>query len=257
MATQIKLRLRSMVLLTVALTTVCGVAAAQQGAAPAAKKPAQAAAPANSSLDDATRKSEMLASSRWRRAMFELNEWLSGQQIYSPQQVTKWKKDFSANVHRMTADQLELTLADLEAKFQIMQTPQAQDARAWLARYLSILSDKKRAELLSKLPNIETMTAAQLQQTIERIEGRKAAEQKQQQQVTQLRDTAQNPWTQYTKMAEQAYVADHAPGAGGYSSPYRPATGKRPFEGIKTGPDMGLYVGPYGGVGISLGMGGW
>jgi hypothetical protein len=58
-------------------------------------------------------------------------------------------------------------------------------------------------------------------------------------------------------MAEQSYIADHSPSAGGYSSPYHPGTGKRPFEGIKTGPDMGFYTTPYGGVGITFGMGGW
>ncbi len=127
----------------------------------------------------------------------------------------------------------------------------------WLARYLSILSDKKREEVLSKLPNLETMTAGQLQQVIGQIEGRKAADQSQAQQVEQLRDSSQNPWTQYTRMAEQAYVADHAPGAGGYSSPYSPGVGKRPFEGVKTGPSMGFYTTPYGGVGMTFGMGGW
>jgi hypothetical protein len=69
------------------------------------------------------------------------------------------------------------------------------------------------------LPNLETMTAGQLQQVIGQIEGRKAADQSQAQQVEQLRDSSPNPWTQYTRMAEQAYVSDHAPGAGGYSSP--------------------------------------
>ncbi len=228
------------------------------GAAPAAAAKAPPAAGRTTvTVDDAARKSEILASTRWRRAMFELNEWLSGQQIYTPQQVDQYKRDFTAKVNRESADELELTLADLEAKFQIMQTPQAQDARTYLARYLSILSDKKRAELLSKLPNIETMTAGQLQQTIARIEGRVAANQQQATEVEQLRNSAPNPWTQTTKMAEQSYIADHAPSAGGYSSPYHPGTGRRPFEGVKTGPDIGFYTTPYGGVGMTFGMGGW
>lgn len=235
------------------------VVSAQTAPRADAKAGQPAAAPSASSIDDAARKNAILSSTRWRRAMFELNEWLSGQQIYTPRQVQKMKQDFTAKVNHMTADQLEMTLADMEAKFQIMQSPQAQDARAWLARYLSILSDKKREEVLSQLPNLETMTAGQLQQTIARIEGRKAAEEQQAQTVQQLRDTAPNPWTASTKMAERAYMADHAPGAGGYVSPYRPGggTGRRPFEGVKTSPDMGFYTTPYGGVGITFGLGGW
>ncbi len=244
--------------MTLALAAATSAAWGQTAPAPAAKAP-PAATGGTATIDAAARKSEILASTRWRRAMFELNEWLSGQQIYTPQQVEKLKRDFTAKVNRESADELELTLADLEAKFQIMQSPQAQDARTYLARYLSILSDKKREELLSKLPNIETMTAGQLQQTIARIEGRVAANQQQATEVEQLRNTAANPWTQSTKMAEQAYMADHSGNVGGYVSPYSPGggTGKRPFEGIRTGPQMSIYSGGYGGAGIIMGLGGW
>ncbi|MGD9721084.1 MAG: hypothetical protein AB7O59_03400 [Pirellulales bacterium] len=229
---------------------------AQRAAAPpsakAAATPATGVHPA-AAVDDAARKSEILSSQRWRRAMFELNEWLGSQRIYTPEQVARIKADFSAKVKRLSAEELGFMLDDMDAKFKVLETPQAQDARAWVAQYLSILSDKKRAEVVGKMPNLATMTAPQLEQQIAAIEGRRAAAQQQQAQVQQLRDSAPNPWAQNTKLAEEAYIRDHSVQTGGYSSPYRSPSFERPFENVKTGPDMGMYVSPYGGVGLILG----
>ena len=53
--------------------------------------PAKAAAAPTKAADDddgdLARKAEIMNSQRWRRAIFELGEWLSSQQIYSPQEV--------------------------------------------------------------------------------------------------------------------------------------------------------------------------
>jgi hypothetical protein len=240
--------------------TATQAAAQPRTAQPAAAQPRTAqpaAAQPAAAVDDAARRSEILASTAWRRAMFELNEWLQTQKRYTPEQVAKIKSDFSAKVQRMSADQLQFMLGDIDAKLKVLETPQAQDARAWLGHYLSILSDQKREEVLRKLPNIETMTAPQLQQEIAAIEGRRLAEERQSKQVQQLRNTSSNPWNQTSKLAEQSYVRDHSPGAGGYSSPYRAPSnsGKRPFEDVRTGTNMGFYVNPYGGVGLTFGGG--
>jgi hypothetical protein len=255
---------------TAALTAVIALAclysvAAQQpapkSARPAARTPtppgtaAPAAAQPHTTVDDGVRKAEILGSQRWRRAMFEMNEWLSAQRLYTPEQVAKIKTDFRAKVNRMTAGELQFMLDDMDAKFQILETPQAQDARAWLAQYLSILSDKKREEVIGRLPNIGTMTAAQLQQQIAMIEERRAAQSQQQRQVQQLRESAPNPWTQNTKMAEQAYYREHTMQRSAYSSPYRAPSTERPFENVHTGPNMDFYVTPYGGVGLMFNNG--
>jgi LPS O-antigen subunit length determinant protein (WzzB/FepE family) len=202
-------------------------------------------------VDDAGKKAEILASKRWRRAMFEMSEWLSAQKIYDQKQVEKLKADFTARVNRMSATELQYMLADMEAKFQILETPEAEDARAWLAQYLSLLADKKREEVIAQLPNVATMTAAQLRDEIARIEERRTALERQQAAVQQLHSSSPNPWTQSTKMAQQAYIRDHQ-ATGGYSSPYRsPATNQRPFENVNTmGPNVGYYVGAYGGFGM-------
>ncbi len=243
--------------LVAAMSSGWGVVAAQ----PAAPKstggatPPRAVARASTTVDDAARKAEILGSQQWRRVMFELSEWLATQKIYDQAQVAKIKSDFNLKVHNMSAGELQLMLADMEAKFQILETSEAQDARAWLAQYLSLLADKKREEIIGKLPNLATMTSDQLRQEIAVIQERRAAMDRQQSAVNQLRNSDPNPWTQSTKMAQQAYIRDHTATASSYSSPYRAPSGKRPFEDFKVGPDVGYYVGAYGGFGMTFGSG--
>jgi hypothetical protein len=241
--------------------SLCPIAAAQQPAAkqPAAKspdaRPVQPAAKPAATVDDAARKAEILASPRFRRAIFELGEWLASQKIYDAQQVAKIKDDFNTRVHYMTADEVRFLLDDLEAKFQIMNTQEAQDARAWMARYLSILSDKKREEVIRKLPNFATMTPAQLQQEVARIEQRREAMQEQQATVNRLGDSAANPWTQGQQAAQAAYIRDHTMQRSAYSSPYRAGNNEPPFSNVHVGADLGYYVTPYGGLGMVFGNG--
>jgi hypothetical protein len=243
--------------LSVIWLLVCGSACFAQQAAPRPTAPKKPATPAVAPADDIVRKNAILASPQWRRAMFEMNEWFNAQKMYTPAQVAKTKADFAATVQRASAADLQLILDDINSKLKILETPEAQDARAWLAHYLSILSKQKREEVLKKLPKIGTMTAPQLAQEVAAIEERRAATEQQQQQVRNMRNSATDPWTQGDKRLQQAYIADHSVSAGGgYSSPYRPPSNKRPFEGVHTGaPDMGYMVGPFGGVSMMFGSG--
>ena len=53
-----------------------------------------------SAADEIARKNAILASSQWRRAMFEMNEWFNAQKTYTPEQVAKTKANFAATVQR-------------------------------------------------------------------------------------------------------------------------------------------------------------
>jgi pyruvate/2-oxoglutarate dehydrogenase complex dihydrolipoamide acyltransferase (E2) component len=65
--------------------------------------PAAAGKDADAAQDDTARKAEIMSSQRWRRAIFELGEWLSAQQIYSPQEVNRIKADFNRRVAGMSS----------------------------------------------------------------------------------------------------------------------------------------------------------
>lgn len=62
----------------------------------------------------------ILDSDRWRRAMFERDQWLRTQTVFGPDEVERIKADFAARVDAMSADELRRVLGDLEAKSRIL-----------------------------------------------------------------------------------------------------------------------------------------
>jgi len=251
-------RRHTLALLPLALPVFCGLVLPVRGQPPAtpdppAAVPADAVAPADDGGDIA-RKAEIMNSPRWRRAIFELGEWLSAQTIYTPAQVRGLKADFNRKVERMSSHDLEYLLDDLDAKFQILDTPEARDARSWVGQYLSVMSDQKRAEVLKDVPNIVTMTAGQLQQEIERIERKRASLRQQQAAFDESRDEL----VQRAQAARQQTAAASAAAqsrAAAYS-PYRSGGGgggKPPFSDVR-GSGMTLYSGPFG-AGVSMSIG--
>ena len=199
---------------------------------------------------DIARKAEIMNSERWRRAIFELGEWLSTQDIYTPEEVRRIKSDFNRRVAAMSSYDLDYLLDDLDAKFKILDTPEAKEARNWVGQYLSVMSDQKRAEVLKDVPDVVTMSSGQLQQEIRRIEQRRETLQRQQQAFDQGR----------RQLVDQAAAARQATAAasnaaarmqsGGVSmSPYRSSQGQGggqpPFADAK-GSGMSISAGPWG-----------
>jgi len=218
-----------------------------QPAAPAAVDPGE----------DLVRKSEIMNGQRWRRAIFELGEWLATQEIYTPEQVRQIKTDFNRRVAGMTSYELEYLLDDLDAKFKILETPEAKDARAWVGQYLSVMSDRKRASVLKDVPDVVTMSSGQLQAEIEKIE-RKRSDLRQQQAAfdqsrQQLVDQAQAA-RQQTAAAANAAMSQMGSGGGVSYSPYRGGGGgKQPFSDV-SGSGMSIGVGPFGAY-VSMSVG--
>jgi hypothetical protein len=231
------------------------------GAATAAPTPTpQESKAADDGESDLEQKVAIMNSPRWRRAIFELGEWLSAQAIYTPTQVRNIKADFNRKVEKMSSHDLEYLLDDLDAKFKVLDTPEAQDARSWVAQYLSVMSDQKRAEALKDVPNVVTMTAGQLQQEIQKIEQKRSS--LQQQQVAF--DEGREQLVQQAQAARQQTAAASSAAMSRASnvsySPYRGGGGggggsKPPFSDAK-GSGMTLYSGPFG-AGVSMSLGGF
>jgi hypothetical protein len=254
---------RNGLLLAALLTSMamCQPAAAQAPAGnggPDTKAAAQARPQQQNDDDDdgdLARKADIMNSPRWRRAIFELGEWLSAQVIYTPTQVRNIKADFNRKVEKMSSHDLEYLLDDLDAKFKIIDSPEARDARSWVGQYLSAMSDQKRAETLKDVPNIVTMSAAQLQQELQKIEQKRSSLQQQQAAFDQGRQAL----VERAEAARQQTAAASAAAmsrTGGVSySPYRSGGGggEPPFANAG-GSGMTLYSGPFGaGVSMSLG----
>lgn len=253
-AARLRLPLAALAATVIASLALLPLAGKHAGAAPDDEPPAADA------QDDFAAKSALLQSPRWRRAVFELGEWLSTQKIYSPKQVQSIKAGFNDKVMRMSSQELEYLLDDLEAKFKVMETPEAREARDWVGQYLSAMSDRKRAEVLKDVPNVVEMSAGELAQEIEKIEktrtslqDRQASFEKGRQQVAAAAEANRKA----TAQASNAAIAKMNTGPS--YSPYRSNAGGRsggqpPFSNAHVGSGMSIGVGPWGAyVGFSLG----
>lgn len=241
----------------IAVACCCLVAGSAfgQAAGDARASAASAAAPDGKQTDDdLAKKAEILRSSRWRRAIFELGEWLNTQEIYPPKQVLKIKSDFNHRVAKMSSYELEYLLEDLEAKFKVIDSPEAKDARAWVGQYLSAMSDRKREEVLKDIPDIVKMSSGQLSQEIQKIETKRQSLQQQQAAFDQSRQVMVEQAQSARQQTAQAAAMAAAQSSGPAYSPYRSqGGGKPPFSDVQ-GSGMSIGVGPFGAyVGFNVG----
>jgi hypothetical protein len=198
-------------------------------------------------VSEAERKAKILESDCWRRAIFERNEWLRTQTIFPPEEVARIKTDFQARVDRMSAVELEMVLADLQLKFQMLNTPDARDVRAWFGHYMSILSSQRREEMLKTIPDLATINSQQMQQTLSRLAQQRNSRTQRQAQTRQLRSTATNPWN-------QPRPASRPTSSAAYRSPFRPPSFERPFENARLSGQGSMTIGPDGQVWRTLGF---
>ncbi len=184
-------------------------AAAPKAPAAAPKAPASPTAPSSAGRDS-QRRAEILASEPWRLAMFELEEWFRTQTLYTPEEAAKMRSDFIQRVNTMSPDELQRVIADTTAKFQILDSPEVRELRAWFGQYVSVLADRKREELLQAIPNFATMTASELSQEIAKKQlkrqGRQSAQSRFDEQ-RQTRVTSQLEANRAAAMAAQARAA--------------------------------------------------
>ena len=195
---------------------------------------------------DMARKADIMHGSQWQQAIAELGSWLSTQNVYTPSEVRRIKMQFNERVDGMTSYELEYLLDSIAAKLQLLQTPEARDAKAWLGEYLSAMSDGRRAQELREVPNLLTMNAAQLWQEIQRIDAKRSA----------LRQRQQGVEARQGAMAERAAAGRQATSAASREaaararaapshSPYRSGGGSPPFSDIAPRRAT-INVGPFG-----------
>ena len=218
------------------------------GAGPAtetATDPA-AASGAEDQADEPHRKAEVLASSRWRRAMHEFDEWLAAQPVYSPERVHRIKSELADRVAGMTSYELEYMLEGLDDKIHILDSPEATDTREWLGRYLAVMADDRRATLLAGVPDVLEMSAAELTAKLAEIEEKRSQVERSARESRRSR----RGFSAFIGDAHRAEAADRARigrirrGDGAFS-PYRgPPVGNPPFPDSFDSPTV-VGVGPW------------
>ena len=242
-------------LATAAVVLSCVAAPTLARAQAPAPQAASASVPKATPQDDIAKKAEILRSPRWRRAVFELGDWLDTQEIYPPKQVQKIKSDFNQRVAKMSSYELEYLLEDLEQKFKVMESPEAKDARAWVGQYLSAMSERKRDEVLKDIPNVVSMSAGELSQEIQKIETKRQSLQRQQAAFEQGRQQLVEQAQANRQLTAQAAAAAAAQASSAPTySPYRSQGGGKPPFSDSKGSGMTVGVGPFGAyVGFSVG----
>lgn len=196
---------------------------------------------------DQDRKAKVLASDRWRRAMFEFNAWLDSQPVYSPTQVASIRRELTSRVTTMSSFEVEYLLETMSAKLQVLETPAARDARGWLGRYLEVMSDAKRAEVLRDVPNVLDMSAAELEAVVQRIDTKRAEVARRHDEVL----AARQDFAGFQRRVGRDYAAARARLAAGSDaappfSPYRgPAARSAPFADAYDSPTV-VGASPWG-----------
>ena len=109
-------------------------------------------------------RAKLVNGERWKRLEREFNEWLSVQVIYTPEQVRFMQEELYNETSKMSAAELKQFLDGMEAKLNVVLSPDAAETRAWLGQYLSMVASGYREQLLKTVPDFVNMTAAQLEQ---------------------------------------------------------------------------------------------
>ena len=226
--------------------------AATQPAAKAPARPAtQAAQPAAQPLSEADvkAKQQILQSDRWRHAIAEMNEWLSVQTTYSPQQIERLKSDLAEKIESMTPADLETLLSRMEVKLDILLSPDAQAAREWVGQYLSVLAAKPKEEFKKRLPDPITMTPQQMQRELEAFKQRQASTKQAQAAMQQGREqrvqSIQSSRTQVAPTGQSRGSGSAQTYFGPTQSNYAP----RQYERQQPNLYMQYYSTPWGGFG--------
>lgn len=205
---------------------------------------------ADDETDDVSRKAAIMHGPRWQRAVFELGQWLATQSIYPSDEVLRIKAGFNDRVARASADELEQMLDNLTAKLRIVDSPEARDARDWVGRYLSAMSDSRRARALANVPDITRMSAADLEAEIATVTRKRAD-------IQQRQAAFDSGRQELVTTTRQAGERATAPPSGGRAAGVLPARrdGEPPFSNVR-GPGMTIYSGGgFGGAGVAISVG--
>ena len=119
-----------------------------------------AAPPAKNSRD------QILESPAWAQATEGFNEWLSVQQIYDKKEIPQLRARMNELIGKLSASQLEIYLQDMQQKLALINSPAASKAQANILYNMNVASDAYAAKLRAQLPNLVTMTADQVKQSL-------------------------------------------------------------------------------------------
>lgn len=194
----------------------------------------------------------LLSSPSWRESLHGMDEWLSAQTIYSPDEVAQLKADRQQRLANMTTEELEDFHRDLDAKLSIVSSPEWQETIEWLSNTLSAAAPSYARRLNLQYPDVAHMTAAQLQRALTKLERRRWSEHQESLAFERLRETQlamhQRQLRAQEESRERAY--DRAAMSNRFSMYHPPHQAMRPRS-------RRPFYPPYAPFGFGFGFGGF
>ena len=136
----------------------------------------------------ATDREQILQSAEWRQTMRDLDEWSSVQKIYDKDQLAQLQQELKKTIAEMPAEQLSDLLGDLQRKVMVLNSNEARHARKWLDQTLAVATPAYAAKIRAELPDVARLTAAQLQEQLDRWEDQQAARRRSAAEFAELRE---------------------------------------------------------------------
>lgn len=181
---------------------------------------------ASSPTTDATAKEILMASPLWKEMYAEFQKWLSSQTIYTDADVQRINANLTAQLRAMPVSELEGFLNDWQAKLDVLQGRDFQDAQQWLGQYLSAFADGFRRRTLQNLGlgDITQLSARELENAMLNARADRMAAHQRQNAFNESRSQMIQNARQSNAAARDARQQSRTGGArfGTNQSPYRP-----------------------------------
>lgn len=139
--------------------------------------PAQRTPAADEPAPDGAKKSlrdELRTSDSWRKTISGLDQWLSVQPIYDRDQLDEIKQQLTKRLEKMPAIDLEEFRQDLDAKMQMLLSPEGRSILEWVRANLEAAAPAYRKKMNLQYPDVMKLTAAQLRLQLDALEQRRS-----------------------------------------------------------------------------------
>jgi hypothetical protein len=227
-------------------------APSQPAAAPKAA-PAKAVPAREFSAKEQAARQQVFESERWRKARYELNEWLSVQTSYDEKQTVELKAQLQEQIANLSATELQDFLFEMENKIKVLMSPEMSQARSWVSQYYTPQYQKKIAKRIG-VEDPARMTASQLTAALERFESQRRSRRNAQSAFNQSREqevanqrAQQQARAQASEQAKDRAARSAARSGSQHTSAYAP---QRMHDRYSTPTSRGprYSIGPWGGV---------
>ncbi len=192
-----------------------------------------------------TDREKILNSAPWKKAMEDLQQWSSVQQIYDKDQLAAKKQELDKKIAAMSAPELSSFLTELQQKLVILHSDEARNARKWLDETMAVAAPAYAKKLRSQFPDIVEITPEQMQSQLDAYQSRIQETQEASVESAKLRETQVKQIREQRVRDENARLASEIASESAPRSNYNFSTRIRNYDSSM--PASPLYPMLYGG----------